>query len=90
MIFSIDLYGTKRNTLILRCFIQFTCTNLYDCQKEGGDFFNLLQKEVGTKPGGNYEYNLLGFLNFDIWLHGCLAQIFTNLIFCRLQKLYMH
>ena len=35
MIFSIDLYSTKCNTFILKCFIQFTCTNLGDCQKEG-------------------------------------------------------
>ena len=35
MIFSIDLYSMKRNTFILKCFIQFTCTNLDGCQKEG-------------------------------------------------------
>ena len=49
MIFSIDLYSTKRNTFILKCFIQFTCTNLDSSQKEGGNFFNLLQKEGDKK-----------------------------------------
>ena len=45
MIFSIDLYSTKRNTFILKCLIQFTCIYLDGCQKEGSNFFNLLQKE---------------------------------------------
>ena len=65
MTFSIDLYSTKRNTFILKCFIQFTCTNLDGSQKMGGNFFYLLQKEVprkggfpqrrgGSNPGGNY------------------------------------
>ena len=35
----------KRNTLVLKCFLQFTCTNLDGCQKEGGNFLNLLHKE---------------------------------------------
>ena len=48
MIFSIDLYSTKRNTFILKCFIQSTFTNLDGCQKKGGNFLNLLQKEGGT------------------------------------------
>ena len=60
------LYSTKRNTFILKCFIQCTCTNLDGSQKEGGNFFNLLQKEGvprkggfpqkrgGSYPGGNY------------------------------------
>ena len=52
MIFSIDLYSTKHNTFILNCFIQFTCTNLDGCQKEEGNFLNLLQKEGGTQKGG--------------------------------------
>ena len=45
-----------RNTLILNGFIQFTCINLDACQKEGGNFFDLLQKEGGIqkkkKEGG--------------------------------------
>ena len=45
------LYGTKHNTFILRCFLQFTCTNLDGCQKEGGNFLNLLQKKGGTQKG---------------------------------------
>ena len=40
----------KRNMFILKCFIQFTCTNLYVCQKEWVTF-NLLQKERGTQKG---------------------------------------
>ena len=52
MTFSIDLYNTKCNTLILKCFIQFTCTNLDGCQKEEGNFLNLLQKEGGTQKRG--------------------------------------
>ena len=71
MIFSIDLYGTKRNTFILKRFLQFTCTNSDGSQNEGGIFLNLVQKEritqkggredslikVGvSNPGGNYDY----------------------------------
>ena len=61
MIFSIDLCSTKRNTFILKCFIKFTCTNLDGCQREWGNFLNLVQKERGTQkgggsnPGGNYD-----------------------------------
>ena len=46
------------------CFI-----NLDGSQKDGGNFFNLLQKEWGTQkggrgsnPGGNYE----GFLRYGV------------------------
>ena len=43
----------KRNTFTLKCFAQFTCTNLDGSQKEGVTFFNLLQKEgVPRKEGG--------------------------------------
>ena len=42
----------KRNTFFLKGFIQFTCTNLDGSQKEGGNFLNLLQKEVDTQKGG--------------------------------------
>ena len=44
----------KRNTFILKCFLQFTCTNLDGSQKEGGNFINLLQKGGGfpQKMGG--------------------------------------
>ena len=35
----------KCNTFILKCFIQFTSTNVDGSQKERGNFFNLLQKE---------------------------------------------
>ena len=44
----------KRTTFILKCFIQFTCTNLEGSQKEGDNFFNLLQKEGGTQKGGGF------------------------------------
>ena len=51
MIFSIDFVWYKCNTFILRCFLQFTCTNLDGCQKEGVNFKNLFQKEGGTQKG---------------------------------------
>ena len=60
-------YGVKHKTFILKCFLQFTCTNLDGSQKEGGKVLNLLQKEGvprnggvpqntgrGSNPGGNY------------------------------------
>ena len=34
------------------CFLQFTCTNLDGSQKEGGNFFSLLQKKLGNQKGG--------------------------------------
>ena len=40
----IDLYSTKRNTFILKCFIQFTCTNFDGCQKEGVIIFICFRK----------------------------------------------
>ena len=51
-------YSKKRNTFILKCFIQFICTNLDCSQKVGGDFLNFLQKEGGTQKGEGRE----GFL----------------------------
>ena len=45
----------KRDTFILKCFLQFTCTNLDGSQKDGGNILNLLQKEGGPsekKKGG--------------------------------------
>ena len=55
MIFSIDLNSTKRNTFYLRCFLQFTCTNLDGSQKEGGNFLNLLKKEGVPRKGGSFR-----------------------------------
>ena len=58
-----DILSTTRNTLILRYFIQFACTNLNGSQKEWVNFLNLLQKEGGSlrkeggggsNPGRNY------------------------------------
>ena len=49
MIFSIN---TKCNSFILKCFIQFACTNLDGSQKKGINFLNLLQKEDGTQKEG--------------------------------------
>ena len=48
MVFSIE---NSQFSIHLKCFIQFTCTNIDGCQKEGGNFFNLLQKEGGTQKG---------------------------------------
>ena len=42
----------KHNTYILKCFLQFACTNLDGSQKEGGNFLNLLQKEGGPRKVG--------------------------------------
>ena len=40
-------------TFILKCFLQFACTNLDGSQKEGDNFLNLLQKEgVPSEKGG--------------------------------------
>ena len=41
----------KHNTFILKCFLQFACTDLDGSQKEGGNFLNLHQKERGTQTG---------------------------------------
>ena len=45
-------YSAKRNTFILKCFLQFTYTNLNGCQKERGNFLNLLHKEGVPRKGG--------------------------------------
>ena len=42
------------------CSLQFTCTNLYGSQKEGGNFLNLLQKEGSTWKGGRGDLNTVG------------------------------
>ena len=42
----------KRNIIIFKCFIQFTCTNLDGSKKEGPNFYRLLQKEEDTQMGG--------------------------------------
>ena len=44
-------YSTKHNTFILKCFLQFACTNLDGSQKEGVNFLNLHQKEEGNQKG---------------------------------------
>ena len=43
----------KRNTFILKCFLQFTCTNLDGSQKKGSNFLNLLQKKGVPRKGGS-------------------------------------
>ena len=62
MIFSIDLVENK--TFILKCFIQFPCTNLDGCQKEGGVEANFLIcfRKMGypEKGGGsNFEETMV-------------------------------
>ena len=42
----------KRNTFILKCFLQLTCSSLDGSQKEGDNFLNLFQKEEGSQKGG--------------------------------------
>ena len=44
-------YSTKCNAFILKCFLQFICTNLDGSQKESSNFLNLLQKEGVTQKG---------------------------------------
>ena len=56
MIFSIDVIprnsSTKRDTFILNCFIQFTCTNLDGCKKEEVTFLICFRKRgVPRKEG---------------------------------------
>ena len=62
MIFAIDVIDVNRrikcNSFLLSCFLQFACTNLDGCQKEGANFLNLLQKEGDhskTAEGGGEE-----------------------------------
>ena len=55
MIFSIDLNSKKRNTFYLRCFLQFTFTNLDGSQKEGVNFLNLLKKEGVPRKKGSFR-----------------------------------
>ena len=43
------------NTFILKCFLQFACTNLDGFQKEGGNFLNFLQKEGVLRKDGPSE-----------------------------------
>ena len=78
----------KRNTFILKSFLQFICTNSDGSQKEGGNFLNLLQKEGGegvlsqkggSNPGGNYAIILLTLI-FQTYLtkvnHQCVVEFF--------------
>ena len=67
----------KRNTLILKCFLQFTCTNLDGCKKKWGNFLNLLQKEgVPSEKGGCQRWRKL-------WLfYGKFATIKKPLFLC--------
>ena len=41
----------KRNTFILKCFLQFACTNLDGCQKEKVTF-KFASERGGTQKGG--------------------------------------
>ena len=71
-------YSTKRNTFILKCFLQFTSTNSDGSQKDGVKFLNLLQKKVPRKggfpqkrgdsnPRGNYYYYKFWILQNILW-----------------------
>ena len=67
----------KGNTFILKCFIQFTCTNLDGSRKEGGNFFNLVQKEGYTqKRGGSLRKG-----GFQPWRKLCLHSFSIKNIF---------
>ena len=65
VIISIDFYSTKSNTLILKCFMQFTYTILDGWQNEGITFLICFRKrgypergvpseKGGSNPGGNW------------------------------------
>ena len=63
----------KHNTFILKCFLQFTCTNLDGCQKEGGNFLNLLQKDGVPRIGGGVVPSEKG--GFQPWRKLCRKNI---------------
>ena len=63
----------KCKTFILNGFIQFTCTNLDGSQKEGGNFFNLLQKE-GVLPSGGFPQKRGGVPNLEETM--CCSGVF--------------
>ena len=42
----------KCNTFILKCFSQFTCTNLDGSQKEGDNFLKFAAERGSTQQGG--------------------------------------
>ena len=71
-------YSTKRNTFILKCFLQFTCTSLDASQKDGGNFFKICfrkrelpriggvpSEKRGSNPGGNYDSNMFLLTNLQ-------------------------
>ena len=66
----------KCNTFILKCFLQFTYTNLDGSQKEGVTFKicfrkrGALSEKGGSNPGGNYGL----FLSKD-WVLRCKMQV---------------
>ena len=63
----------KCNTFILKCFSQFTCTNLDGSQKEGDNFLNLLQKEgVLSKEGEGEGFPRKMGGGFQQWRKLCL------------------
>ena len=59
----------KRNTFILKCFLQFICTNLDGSQKEGDNFLNLLQKEGGNQKEGGSLRKGGGFPTLEKTMH---------------------
>ena len=75
-----DLYSPKGNTFILKCFMQFTCTNLDGCQKERVTLLICFRKRVfpqkregdegGFNPGGNYGVGQ----NIYLLLFACIVK----------------
>ena len=71
----------KHNAFILKCFLQLTCTNLGDSQKEGGNFLNLLQKEGGSlRKGGGVPMleETMFFLQIPKSQPGYVSYMFLN------------
>ena len=54
MILSINLGQYETNTFILKCFLQFTCTNLDGSQKKGVAFKICFRKRGYPERGGGF------------------------------------
>ena len=53
----------KHDTIILKCFIQFTCTNLDGFKKEGVNFLICFRERGYPERGGGYPQKGEGGLN---------------------------
>ena len=74
----VTILSTKRNTYILKCFLQFGCTNLDGSQKEGGNFLNFLWKDGGSNPGGTMVNHVLKIISISHCLD--ISYVFLYII----------